>query len=168
MIEVTLADGRRITVECLNCALVEGLIEPTGGVVYESPHFHVHQDVAYPVPGLVIVAARRHYKALDEMTEEESRDFISTVRLVRQAQREALGVEVVCYFYNEDTTHHFHLWMVPRYSWMYELGRSVQSLRPVLLHAREHMSDPKSVDEVRRATERLRTRLATGGGRVAG
>jgi hypothetical protein len=33
----------------------------------------------------------------------------------------------VYYFYNEDTTHHFQLWMVPRYGWMYEIGRSVES-----------------------------------------
>ncbi|MDP9410762.1 MAG: diadenosine tetraphosphate hydrolase [Actinomycetota bacterium] len=161
MREVTLADGRRVAVECLSCALVGRLIEPAGGIVYGSPHFHAHQDVAYPVPGLVIVAARRHYKALDEMTEEESLDFIHTVRLLRTAQRGALGVEAVYYFYNEDTTHHFHVWMVPRYEWMYEFGRSVESLRPALLHARERMSDPESAERVRRAAERLREYLAS-------
>lgn len=44
--QVTLADGRTVEVECLSCALTSGLIEPTGGVIYESRHFHVHQDVA--------------------------------------------------------------------------------------------------------------------------
>ncbi len=161
MREVTLADGRRVTVECLSCALVEGVMEPAGGVVCESRYFHAHQDVAYPVPGLVIVAAKRYYKALDEMTEEESHDLIRTVRLIRRAQREALGVGAVYYFYNEDTTHHFHLWMVPRYEWMRPFGRSVESLRPALLHAREQMSDPKSVGEVWRAAERLREYLAS-------
>lgn len=46
-----LADGRVVDVECLSCALTGGLIEPTGGVIYEEKYFHAHQDVAYPIQG---------------------------------------------------------------------------------------------------------------------
>lgn len=34
--------------------------------------------------------------------------------------------------------------MVPRYEWMYEFGRSVESIRPVLLHARNNMNNEEN------------------------
>lgn len=156
---ITLANGETVEVECLSCALVNGLIEPEGGIVVETEHFHAHQDVAYPIPGLVILASKRHLKTLDELTESERLDYITTLSKIRKAQRDVLGIESVYYFYNEDTTHHFHTWMVPRYEWMYEFGRSVESVRPVLLHARNEMNDEASVQSVRQAISALTEEL---------
>ncbi len=138
---ITLADGRTVEVECLSCALTSGLITPTGGVIYESEHFHVHQDIAYPIRGLVILASKRHFYGMDELTTEEQMEYILLIHKIRLKQRTLLGIDKVYYFYNEDTTHHFHLWMVPRYEWMKQFGNSVESLRPVLLHARNYMND---------------------------
>ncbi|OAB38663.1 diadenosine tetraphosphate hydrolase [Paenibacillus macquariensis subsp. defensor] len=145
---ITLADGRTVEVECLSCALTSGLIMPTGGVIYESDHFHVHQDVAYPIRGLVIVASKRHFYGMDELSVEEQMEYISLIHKIRHEQRNLLGIDHVYFFYNEDTTHHFHLWMVPRYEWMKEFGNSVESLRPVLLHARNHMNDEENMESV--------------------
>ena len=156
---VTLANGKTVEVECLSCALVNGLIEPEGGIVVETEHFHAHQDVAYPIPGLVILASKRHLKTLDELTESERLDYITILSEIRKAQRDVLGIESVYYFYNEDTTHHFHTWMVPRYEWMYEFGRSVESVRPVLLHARNEMNDEMNMQCVRQAISALTEEL---------
>ena len=41
--DILLADGRSVEVDCLSCALTSGLITPTGGVIFESSNFHVHQ-----------------------------------------------------------------------------------------------------------------------------
>lgn len=152
---ITLADGRTVEVECLSCALTSGLVEPDGGVIGETAYFHAHQDVAYPIKGLVIVASKRHVIGIDDLTEEEQQDYIRFLAKVRRAQREILGIEHVYYFYNEDTTHHFHTWMVPRYEWMEGFGRSVESLRPVLLHARTQMNDRKSREEMLDGIQRL-------------
>ncbi|MFP3323187.1 diadenosine tetraphosphate hydrolase [Planococcus sp. SIMBA_160] len=159
MRNITLANGEAVEVECLSCALVNGVIEPEGGVVVETEHFHAHQDVAYPIPGLIILASKRHLKSLDELTEAERLDYITILSKIRKAQREVLGIESVYYFYNEDTTHHFHTWMVPRYEWMYEFGRSVESVRPVLLHARNEMNDEANVRNVRQAIAALTEEL---------
>ncbi|WP_096273767.1 HIT family protein [Paucisalibacillus globulus] len=151
MRKITLSNGKKIEVECLSCAIVDGLIEPDGGVVVETEYFHAHQDVAYPIKGLVILASKRHITSFDELTHEEKLDYIDILTKIRKAQREVLGIEYVYYFYNEDTTHHFHTWMVPRYEWMYEFGRSVESVRPVLLHARENMNHDENIQEVKKA-----------------
>ncbi|WHZ01129.1 diadenosine tetraphosphate hydrolase [Neobacillus sp. YX16] len=156
---ITLSNGKTVEVECLSCALTSGLIEPDGGVIIETESFHAHQDVAYPIEGLVILASKRHIKCLDELTEAERLDYINIMTSIRKAQREVLGIEYVYYFYNEDTTHHFHTWMVPRYDWMNEFGRSVESVRPVLLHARNHRNTVENNQKVMKAIEDLRNAL---------
>ncbi|PAE36310.1 HIT family protein [Bacillus sp. 7884-1] len=157
---ITLSNGKTVEVECLSCALTSGLIEPDGGVIIETKYFHAHQDVAYPIEGLVILASKRHIKCLDELTEDERLDYINIITLIRKAQREVLGIEYVYYFYNEDTTHHFHTWMVPRYDWMNEFGRSVESVRPVLLHARNHRNTVENNQKVMKAIGDLKTALS--------
>lgn len=147
---------------CLSCAIVRGERPTLGGTIAETAAFHAHQDVAYPIPGLVIVASRRHVKALDELSDAEAAEFIAFVRKIRARQREVLGIDCVYYFYNEDTSHHFHMWMVPRYDWMTQFGRSVESLRPVLLHARDHMNSPEAFAEVARCATALRNALSAG------
>ena len=159
MRKLTLANGSVVEVECLSCALTSGLIEPDGGVVYETEYFHAHQDVAYPIKGLIILASKRHIKCFDELTEEEQLDYIHVLSKIRKAQRKVLGIEYVYYFYNEDTTHHFHTWLVPRYEWMYEFGRSVESVRPVLLYARNQMNDEENMREVVAAIKKLTIEL---------
>lgn len=159
MREVTLSNGQKVNVECLSCALTSGVIVPGGGVVVESDYFHAHQDVAYPIKGLIILASKRHIKCFDELTEEEKLDYMNVLTSIRKAQKEVLGIQSVYYFYNEDTTHHFHTWMVPRYEWMYEFGRSVESVRPVLLHARNHLNTEENKKDVVEAIVLLKTTL---------
>ena len=148
MRQITLSNGTTVEVECLSCELTSGLVQPDGGVVIETEYFHAHQDVAYPIKGLIILASKRHIYCFDELTDEEKLDYINLLTKIRKTQREVLGIDHVYYFYNEDTTHHFHTWMVPRYKWMNEFGRSVESLRPVLRHARNEMNDQENVNEV--------------------
>jgi diadenosine tetraphosphate (Ap4A) HIT family hydrolase len=146
---------------CLTCGIVGGTVAPPGGTIAETAHFHAHQDVAYPVPGLVVVAAKRHFTGLDQMTPDEASELLPLAQRVRRAQRAILGIEHAYYFYNEDTTHHFHLWMVPRHPWMARFGRSVESVRPALRHARDTMSSAEDLDAVARTADRLRAALAS-------
>ncbi|MFJ6210244.1 HIT family protein [Lysinibacillus sp. NPDC092081] len=159
MRKITLSNGETIEVECLSCAITSGRIELDGGVVIETDYFHAHQDVAYPIKGLIILASKRHIKYFDELNDEEKIDYINLLSKIRKAQRDVLGIEYVYYFYNEDTTHHFHTWMVPRYEWMYEFGRSVESIRPVLLHARNNMNNEENKQEMMWAIKALAEEL---------
>jgi hypothetical protein len=71
-----------------------------------------------------------------------------------------LGIEYVYYFYNKDAFHHFHMWMMPHYEWMKEFGHSVESVRPILVYAREHMSDEKNIAYVEDCVQKLRSALS--------
>ncbi|WP_445486626.1 HIT family protein [Niallia sp. 03133] len=159
MRKITLANGNTVEADCLSCAITSGVIHPDGGVITETEYFHAHQDVAYPIEGLVILASKRHIKCLDELTEEEMTEYILLLTKIRKAQREVLGIEYVYYFYNEDTSHHFHTWMVPRYEWMNVFGRSIESVRPALLHARNNRNMEKHVKKVENAIGKLKKEL---------
>lgn len=66
------------------------------------------------------------------MSQAETSEFLPLVQRIRREQERQLGIEHVYYIYNEDTTHHFHLWMVPRYPWMARFGKSIEAVRPRL------------------------------------
>ena len=144
---------------CLGCQIVRGERLPPGGTIIETEHFHAHQDIAVPVPGLVITAARRHVRCLDEFTDEETKELLPLLAAIRRAQRSVLGIEHVYYFYNEDTPAHFHIWMVPRHDWMRQFGHSIESVRPAFLHARANMSNPEGWAEVEHSARLLREQL---------
>lgn len=90
MKKITLSNGKIVEVECLSCALTSGDVKPDGGTVIETAYFHAHQDVAYPIKGLIIVASKRHIKCFDELTEDEKVDYINILTKIRAAQRKVL------------------------------------------------------------------------------
>lgn len=144
---------------CLSCEIVSGRREVTGGPLYETECFHAHQDVAYPIPGCVIVASKRHFTSLADMNDQETETFLPCVKAIRQAQAN-IGIDVVYYFYNEDTKHHFNFWMVPRYPWMSRFGKSVEAVRPALIYARDSMGSEEELAIVARSAAQLRAILS--------
>ncbi|WP_353047712.1 hypothetical protein [Planococcus sp. ISL-109] len=84
MRKIIVAGGETVEVECLSCAMVKGLIQSEGGVVVETEHFHARQGVAYSIPGLIILASKRHLKCLDELTEAERLDYIDILSKIRK------------------------------------------------------------------------------------
>ncbi|MGM7684803.1 hypothetical protein ACSVDA_22095 [Cytobacillus sp. Hm23] len=56
MRKITLSNGKTIEAECLSCAITSRLVEPDGGLVIETEHFHVHQGVTFPIRGLIILS----------------------------------------------------------------------------------------------------------------
>ncbi|RYE84195.1 MAG: diadenosine tetraphosphate hydrolase [Hyphomicrobiales bacterium] len=148
-------------VTCLSCEIVSGRRGVTGGPLCETERFHAHQDVAYPVPGLVIVASKRHFKSFIEMDDGETQEFLPLIQKIRRAQSR-VGIDAVYYFYNEDTKHHFNFWMVPRYPWMASFGKSVEAVRPALIHARDQMASEEEISFVAQTAARLRLILTNG------
>ncbi|RYZ81008.1 MAG: diadenosine tetraphosphate hydrolase [Proteobacteria bacterium] len=139
----------------MSCKVASGEIVPTGGELKRNPHFNVSHDVKYMIPGFLIVASNRHFKRLDEMTGEESVEFISLTIEARRALGDALDIMEVFYFYNEDTRHHFHLWIIPKLEWMERFGRSLECLAPALKWAEENLIGEDARKAVAEASARI-------------
>jgi diadenosine tetraphosphate (Ap4A) HIT family hydrolase len=128
--------------------------------IYINKNFDAHQDWDIPIPGFVIVAAKdKTKKSLSEFSDKEVSELFLLVKKVRVAMMEVLNIEVVYIFQNEDTDHGFHVWMFPRYSWMEEFGKKIQSVRPIMEFARLNMFTEETLEEVKKSAEKLREYL---------
>ena len=149
--KITDIGGKTVDTDCLSCAIAQNKVEIRGGSVIRSAHFDVHQDFEIPIPGFMILTSLRHLKSVDEFTNEEASEFMKVLRATRQLQRKVLGINTVYLHQEEDTSHHFHLWMFPRYDWMEsQFGRKAESMRPIMEYAR---SELKTEDNLRKLDE---------------
>ncbi len=118
--------------------------------------FTINQDWEVPIPGFFIVAPIRKVKSIDEFTDEEANEFIILVKIVRKGMREVLKIEEVYLFQNEDSEHGFHLWMFPRHKWMEKFGNKIQSVRPIMIYAKENMLSENVFNEVKDYVKKMK------------
>jgi diadenosine tetraphosphate (Ap4A) HIT family hydrolase len=149
--------GNPTQISCLGCARENGEMERIGTVL-TTKRFDAHQDFEIPIPGFIIISSRRHLQSVDEFTDEEKLDFIDILIAVRAGMRKALNIDVVYLVQEEDTSHHFHVWVFPRYDWMSErFGKKTPSLRPIMEYVRENMKTKENLKEVEEAVAKLKT-----------
>ncbi len=150
--------GKKYVVKCLGCDLKTGNFA-NRGIVLSTKHFIAEQDVEVPIPGFIILSSKRHLASVDELTESEQKNFITTLIKVRMAMRKVLGIKVVYLFQNEDTDSHFHVWMFPRLPWMKKFGFKIQSLRPIMEYAKKNLMTEKNLKMVQANVNKLRKHL---------
>jgi len=147
--------GKTKKIACLACAREKGEVDL--GNITKSEYFDAHQDYEIPIPGFIIISSRRHIQSVDEFTEDEQQDFIEFLCRIRSVMRKALGIETTYLFQAEDTTHHFHIWLIPRYSWMTEkFGTKIESVRPIINYSKEFLRTESDIAKVEEATQKLK------------
>ncbi|MEK6921413.1 MAG: HIT domain-containing protein [Nanoarchaeota archaeon] len=124
-------------------------------IILETESFKVAQDWEVPIPGFFIVSTKRKILSIAEMTEKEAEEFIKIVRHVRQAMKDSLNIKEVYLFQNEDSKHGFHLWMFPRYDWMEQFGKKIESVKPIMLYAEKNMISENKIEEVKDAVRKI-------------
>ena len=152
---ITNFKGQTKKIACLGCARARG--EISVGDILKSKYFDAHQDYEIPIPGFIIISSKRHIQGIDELTEAEQRDFIKFLCRLRSALRQVLSIKVVYLIQEEDTSHHFHVWVFPRYDWMTKkFGQKIQSVRPIMEYARENLKTTNNLKRVETATQKLK------------
>lgn len=155
--EITDISGTTVELDCLSCAIAQNKVEIRGGSIIRSKFFDVHQDFEIPIPGFMILTSLRHLKAVDEFTDEESLEFMKVLRATRRLQRDVLGINTVYLHQEEDTSHHFHLWMFPRYEWMKsQFGRKAESMRPIMEYARSELKTNENLSKLDEGVKHLK------------
>ncbi len=104
--------GLEWTYTCMGCAIADGSMQPPGGFIIEGEYFCVHQDPLVPLPGFLVIGARRHIRTIAEMGADEYREFAELLRTTAIAIRAATGVEYLTIIQEEHSAH-FHLWFFP-------------------------------------------------------
>ena len=67
--------GNHWNVECMGCGLGTGATTPPYRLIYQSPFFIVHQDPLIPIPGFLVIGAKRHIQRISDMSDEEYDNF---------------------------------------------------------------------------------------------
>ena len=124
--------------------------------VISTKLFDIHQDWEVPIPGFFILATKRVINSVGEFTPDEEREFITLLCKLRRGMHSELGIKDVYLHQNEDSVHHFHLWIFPRLPWMEKFGRKIESVRPIINHAKEHMNKPDVVVKVKDYVKKMR------------
>lgn len=146
--------GKMKKITCLSCAREKG--EINFGDIVKSKYFDAHQDYEIPIPGFVIISSKRHFQSVAEFTDNEQQDFIKILCRIRSAMKKALGIKVVYLFQAEDTSHHFHVWLIPRYGWMEKFGKKIESVRPIVEYAKKNLKTKSNLAKVAEATQKLK------------
>jgi len=108
-------------------------------IIFENKNFSIWQDWEVPIQGFFILSPKRKIRSFIDFSQEESYEFIDLLRKTRKLMKEKLNIKDVYFFQNEDTEHWFHLWIFPRFDWMEDFWRKIQSVRPIMNFAKKNM-----------------------------
>lgn len=75
-------------------------------LLYTGTYFRVEQDWEVPIPGFFIIASLdKQYRAIDQFSAEQLKEFTMLLQTTRQGMRDALHIQEVYLFQNEDSVH---------------------------------------------------------------
>jgi len=98
------------------CEVAAGRSRPPGGVVFSDDRFVVYGlPEPTPVRGWVLVATRRHARALYDLDPGEAQAIGALVARVQRAQIAALDADHAYAFALGDRVPHVHVHVVPRF-----------------------------------------------------
>ena len=137
--------GHEWTFDCMGCAIADGSMQVPGGFIRLTEHFCVHQDPLIPLPGFLVIGARRPIRSIAEMERAEYGEFAALLRETEIAIHAATGVDYLT-IVQEERSIHFHLWFFP---WTVEIIKkygppSLEKIRAILA---EYQRQVLSADE---------------------
>lgn len=151
--------GEKKEIGCIGCAIEKCEVK-NDYVVFQTRYFAVEQDFEIPIPGFLILRTRRHIKSIEEFNSGEKNEFTDVLIKTRKALREVLNIDTVYFHQEEDTKHHFHLWILPRYQWMEKFGKDVKSVRPIMEYAKENLKTPENLKQIEESINKLKSHLS--------
>lgn len=145
--------------QCMGCAITTGAVKLPGDVIYAGKHFVLGTDPLIPIPGFLIITAKRHFNSIADLSPAELAELPQLLVATRRALQ-TLGVDRVT-LVQEERSQHFHVWLFPFYDWMVkQFGQDISQLRTIAEYAQQHATTQDIQDTITVAT-RVRHLLAT-------
>ena len=146
--------------KCIGCDLEKGKIKSE--MVFETKNFSVRQDYEIPIPGFIIISSKKHIKGIEDLNEDERKEFIEVMYKVRKVMTEVLDIKYVYIVQKEDSIiarSHFHIWLVPRYKWMERFGGKIASITNIAEYAKENMKTDENLAKIKEIALRIKEKL---------
>ena len=140
---------------CYGCSIIKREKVLPGGVICDGKAAILAADPDVPVPGFLIITAKRHIRAFSDLTKEERIEIGSILYCAEKALKELHIVNEIT-LVQEERSEHFHIWLFPMYDWMIErFGTGIRYLRDISEYAKKH-ADKNAWKTVSDTAERIK------------
>jgi len=139
---------------CPGCAYSKHEFELDCGMAYENERFTLSQDWELPIQGFFIVSPKRHIEKLCELTDDERNEMFFIVNKTVNILRDNKICDRFDYIFEEKENRHFHVWIVPRHSWMNEIVDDIiDSIGTVCEYAKNNFRNDNNYEEIKRIND---------------
>lgn len=133
--------GHELSFDCMGCAIANEDIMFPGGPVYRGKFCFLASDPEIPIPGFLVLNAKRHVNSFAELTLEE-RQEIGDILARAELALKRLGITKEITLVQEERSAHFHIWIFPMQPWMIQkFGTGISTLREVAAYAKTHATE---------------------------
>ena len=133
---------------CLGCSIATGEIIPPGGLIAETKNFVLYQDPEVPIKAFLIIGAKKHIKAITQLNQEDSRelfDLLFSARIALQSVTDIKDISII----QEESSGHFHIWLLPRYEWMNNIySNSLSSIREMMVYMQNSHKTEENLKDI--------------------
>lgn len=145
---------------CLGCEIINKLLTPPAGIIYQNKHFTVMQDFELPIDGFIIISSNKHIEQLSELTEDERLDLMNIINKTLNILKEHAVAKEYNIILEEKQSYHFHVWLMPRHKWMIEkFGKVLKNLAAIQKYALENLKTPENINKIVKTCEVLKNEL---------
>jgi diadenosine tetraphosphate (Ap4A) HIT family hydrolase len=138
-----------ITKGCQGCAYANHEFSIDCGMAYENEKFTVSQDWELPIKGFFIVSPKKHVEKLSELTDEERNEMFQLVNKTVTILRTNGICDRFDYIFEEKENRHLHIWILPRYEWMNEIGDDIiDNIGLIFDYAKKHFRSSEVYTEI--------------------
>lgn len=134
---------------CPGCAYANHEFELPCGIIFENDNFNLSQDWELPIEGFLVIEPKRHIEKLEEFTKSERDEMFDIVNKAIIIMRENKICDRFDIIFEEKRNRHFHLWIMPRHSWMEELSKDiVNNIGTIFEYAKNNFRNKEIYDKI--------------------
>lgn len=142
---------------CLGCNLSSGILKPFGGILYNDGDFNVSQDYELPINGFIIIATNKHIISINELTKEQRYKLIELENRIIELLK-SYGITNNYRIILEEKKH-FHVWLMPEYSWMKNIGKPIYNIKEIFDYAKNNLRTLDNLNDIIETCKKLKKDL---------
>lgn len=147
--------GDVIEGDCIACEIVNNADKFKQGRIFETEYFDIHQDFGIAVPGLMVIAAKRHVCNIDTLTDDELAEISLLQVYCKKALLDLWECENVAYLLFEKPSSHLHYIVVPMWKSL-KINDKYSILAELLSKKDELKNDKENMEKVKASVLALR------------
>jgi hypothetical protein len=134
--------GEEIEFECMGCDIANHKLIPPGGYIYEDGFINISADPEIPIEGFIVLGINKHIKSINDLEDIERNKVIEILNKSIKSLKD-IGLTKEVLVVQEESSKHFHIWIVPIHDWMEEYGKTIRNIDKIIEYSKENFDDEK-------------------------